>query len=218
MKVVVLTGAGISAESGIPTYRDRGGRWDNYDVNKTSTSEALIKNRAEVIEFYNMIRSDMCDKLPNAAHLALVELEKYHEVTIVTQNIDNLHEAAGSSNVLHVHGQIFEKRHGGEVRFDKGSIDPASNWRPNVVLFGEDLMVQEPVMDALMSADIFVSVGTSGSVYPVASYVDRVNNLNKAQTVEINPNSTANSHKFERKIRAVGTIGVVEYVRELCDV
>jgi len=183
-KLVVLSGAGISAESGISTFRDNGGLWDNFRIEDVATPEAWQRNQELVLDFYNQRRKQAADVKPNAAHYALVELEKHFDVTIITQNVDNLHEIAGSSNVIHLHGELFKSRStknpelvyemsGWELK--TGDVcELGSQLRPHIVWFGEEVPMMEIAMDVTEQADIFVVVGTSLAVYPAAGLVHYV--------------------------------------------
>ncbi|MFN4235236.1 MAG: SIR2 family NAD-dependent protein deacylase [Bacteroidia bacterium] len=180
-KIVVFTGAGISAESGIKTFRDSNGLWEEYDISEVATPEAWFKNPALVLDFYNKRRKQVMEAQPNAAHLALVKLEKYFDVQIITQNIDDLHERAGSKNVLHLHGEIMKAR---STASDK-LIYPVKNGvismgekcekgfqlRPHVVWFGEEVPNMEIAYEIASKADIFITIGTSLSVYPAAGLI-----------------------------------------------
>lgn len=179
--IVILTGAGISADSGIATFRDSDGLWANYRVEDVCTPEALACNREKVIEFYNIRRKELLEKEPNAAHIALSELENYTDVRIVTQNIDDLHERAGSSHVLHLHGELRKLRssrnetatvdiEGWEQKLDARHPD-GSLLRPFVVFFGESVPMLEDAVRIVEQADILVIVGTSLNVYPAAGLV-----------------------------------------------
>lgn len=180
-KLVVLTGAGISAESGLKTFRDADGLWEGYDINEVATATAWRKNPALVQEFYNMRRKNVREAQPNKAHYILAELEKDFLVTIVTQNIDDLHERAGSTNVLHLHGEILKMRSTGNETLvypiegdiqmgDKG--DDGAQLRPHIVWFEEPVPMIEPAIEIVKSADIFLIVGTSLVVYPAAGLVN----------------------------------------------
>lgn len=184
MNIVVLTGAGISAESGIRTFRDSNGLWEGHDVMEVASPQGWHKNKEVVLEFYNQRRKQALNADPNAGHLALANLEKDHEVTIITQNVDNLHEKAGSSNVLHIHGELFKSRStvdenliyemdGWELKLgDK--CEKGSQLRPNIVWFGEMVPLIEPAAAIAGNADVFLVVGTSLVVYPAASLIDFV--------------------------------------------
>lgn len=183
-KLVVLSGAGVSAESGISTFRDNGGLWDNHRIEDVATPEAWRKNQELVLDFYNQRRKTAASVKPNAAHLALAALEKDYEVTIITQNVDNLHELAGSSQVLHLHGELFKSRStknpdlvynmtGWELK--KGDLcELGSQLRPHIVWFGEEVPMMEKAVEIAENADIFVVIGTSLAVYPAAGLVNYV--------------------------------------------
>ena len=177
-KLVVLTGAGISAESGLKTFRDSDGLWEGYDVTEVATPRGWRKNPQLVLDFYNERRKNVAEAKPNAAHYGLAELEKDFDVTIITQNIDDLHERAGSTNVLHLHGEIFKMRSVDdentvyEIRGDinVGDLtDDGSQLRPYIVWFEEPVPMMEKAAALLHDCDYFVVVGTSLQVYPAAS-------------------------------------------------
>jgi NAD-dependent deacetylase len=181
-KLVVFTGAGISAESGIKTFRDSGGLWEEYDINEVATPQAWEKNKTLVLDFYNKRRKQVLESKPNEAHLALVELEKKYDVHIITQNIDDLHERAGSKKVLHLHGEIIKSRStidpsliytikGAELKMgDK--CEKGSQLRPHIVWFGEMVPMMDNAYAIAETADIFMVVGTSMAVYPAAGIID----------------------------------------------
>lgn len=184
MKLVVLTGAGISAESGLATFRDSGGLWEGYRVEEVATPEAWRKNPELVLDFYNQRRRSAINAKPNRGHEILAELEKHFEVTIVTQNVDNLHERAGSSKVIHLHGSLFESRStrnpalvypiaGSELNLGDW-CELGSQLRPNIVWFGEAVPLMEQAVQLVMGAEIFLVVGTSLVVYPAASLIGYV--------------------------------------------
>jgi len=180
-KIVVLTGAGISAESGLKTFRDSDGLWEGYNIEDVATPRAWRKDPKLVLEFYNYRRKNVLEAQPNAAHYGLAELEKDFNVMIITQNIDDLHERAGSTNVLHLHGEIFKMRSvdNEELIFDiRGDIhlgDKATDGaqlRPHIVWFGEAVPMIEKAAAVLQGCDYFVIVGTSLQVYPAASLLN----------------------------------------------
>jgi NAD-dependent deacetylase len=180
-KLVVLTGAGISAESGLKTFRDSDGLWEGYDVTEVATPRAWKRDPKLVLEFYNMRRKNVADAQPNAAHYGLAELEKDFDVTIITQNIDDLHERAGSTNILHLHGEIFKMRSEADEEriYDcRGDIklgdcdDKGVQLRPHIVWFEEPVPMIEKAVEITRSAEIFVVVGTSLVVYPAAGLVN----------------------------------------------
>lgn len=182
-KLVVLTGAGISAESGLRTFRDSDGLWEGYNIEDVATPRAWHRNPQLVLDFYNMRRKNVLDAQPNAAHIGLAELEKHYDVSIVTQNIDDLHERAGSTNVLHLHGEILKMRSVknefnvypitgdislGDVADDGGQL------RPHIVWFEEPVPLIPHAASIMQQADVFVLIGTSLVVYPAAGLVDYI--------------------------------------------
>lgn len=183
-KLVVLSGAGISAESGINTFRDSGGLWENHRVEDVATPEAWKRNPDLVLEFYNQRRKQALAVKPNAAHYALVALEKKYDVQIITQNVDNLHEVAGSKNVLHLHGELFKSQSTknpslvyemSSWELKKGDLcELGSQLRPHIVWFGEAVPMMDKAIDITETADIFVVIGTSLAVYPAAGLVHYV--------------------------------------------
>lgn len=182
--IVVLSGAGISADSGLATFRDSGGLWENHDITEIASIEGWYRNKEKVLEFYNKRREQLFKVDPNPGHFAIANLEDEFDVTVVTQNVDNLHERAGSTNVLHLHGLLSEARSEKDPDLiteigskpiklgDKAS--DGSQLRPNVVWFGEPVPMIEQAAEAVMNADIFIVVGTSLAVYPAASLVHYV--------------------------------------------
>lgn len=180
-KLVVLTGAGISAESGLKTFRDSDGLWEGYNVYEVATPRGFVANPALVLDFYNMRRKDVAAAKPNAAHMGLAALEEYFEVTIITQNIDDLHERGGSSNIVHLHGQIFEMKsvkNDGKVYTITGDIlvgdvdENGHQLRPNIVWFEEPVPMIEIAAHITSMADILVVIGTSLQVYPAAGLLN----------------------------------------------
>lgn len=181
-KLVVLSGAGISAESGLKTFRDGDGLWEGYDIEEVATPHAWKKNPSLVLDFYNYRRREVAKAEPNAAHIGLAELEKDFDVTIITQNIDDLHERAGSTNIVHLHGEIFKMRseYDEDVIYDiRGDIllgDKASHddeqLRPHIVWFEEPVPMIERAVMITRRADIFVVIGTSLNVYPAAGLLN----------------------------------------------
>ena len=181
-KLVVLTGSGISAESGLKTFRDSGGLWENYDVMEVASIDGWYKNKELVLQFYNERRAQLETAKPNRGHIALQELEKHFKVQIVTQNVDNLHEQAGSKNILHLHGELTKVRSTADntLIYDIGSkpihlgdtCDKGHQLRPHIVWFGEAVPAIEEAADMVLNADILVIIGTSLAVYPAAGLVD----------------------------------------------
>ena len=195
-KIIVLSGAGISAESGIKTFRDSDGLWEGHDVMDVATPQGWRKNQSLVLDFYNQRRKQALTVEPNAAHYALVELEKYFDVTIITQNVDNLHERAGSSKVIHLHGELFKTR----STFDESLIYDMQGWelkqgdkcekgsqlRPHIVWFGEEVPMMDTAIKHARQADVFIVVGTSLVVYPAAGLVDYAPATSKVYVVDQN--------------------------------
>ena len=180
-KLVVLSGAGISAESGIKTFRDSDGLWEGHNVLDVATPEGLFKNPTLVLDFYNQRRKQLHEVLPNEGHLILAELEAEFEVHIITQNVDNLHEKAGSSNVLHLHGELLKVRSNKDKNYILdwetdlilGDLDKNGNQlRPHIVWFGEDVPALDNAIHLVKKADILIIIGTSLQVYPAASLMN----------------------------------------------
>ncbi len=179
-KIVVLTGAGMSAESGLKTFRESDGLWEEYNIEEVCTPEALRKKPALVLEFYNKRREQLLQASPNQGHLDLVKLEKNYDVQIITQNVDNLHEQAGSTKVLHLHGELMKARSTGDESLiydlDKDNYtikigdrcEKGYQLRPHIVFFGEAVPMIEKAADICSTADILVIIGTSMNVYPAA--------------------------------------------------
>lgn len=183
-KLIILTGAGISAESGLKTFRDSDGLWENYRIEDVATPEAWRRNPALVQEFYNQRRKGVLEAQPNAAHYALAQLEQDFDVHIITQNIDNLHERAGSTQVMHLHGIITQARsskderllypvEGWELKMGE-TCEKGSQLRPHIVWFGEDVPMIEPAAALCAQADVFILIGTSLNVYPAAGLINYV--------------------------------------------
>lgn len=180
-KIVVLTGSGISRDSGLATFRESGGLWENHSIEEVASIDGWFKNKEKVLSFYNARRKQASLAKPNPGHEALADLEHFFDVTIITQNVDDLHEQAGSKNVVHLHGLLREAKSekDGSIIIDIGSnnIHPGdvaadgAQLRPNVVWFGEPVPAMQEVPDIVMGADLFIVTGTSLAVYPAASLV-----------------------------------------------
>lgn len=217
-KLVVLTGAGISAESGLKTFRDSGGLWENHSIEDVATPEGWRKNPALVLQFYNDRRAKAYDATPNAGHLALAELEKYFEVNIITQNVDNLHEKAGSTSVLHLHGELTKVRSiknshlitdiGGNAIEIGDLAEDGHQLRPHIVWFGEAVPMIEPATDIAMNADIFMVVGTSLQVYPAAGLINYVNKTVPKFIVDPHIPEASSNYKNISFITETATVGV----------
>ena len=201
-KLVVSTGAGISAESGITTFRDAGGLWENYPVMEVASADGFRRNPALVHDFYNARRKDLITKQPNAAHRALVELEKDYDVWVITQNVDDLHERAGSSHVLHLHGELMKIRSVSDPDYiesldiDHLTTTPETRgrngdlMRPHIVFFQEPVPNIEKAVELTAEADIFVVIGTSLNVYPAAGLLHYVRRGVPVYYIDPNPAPT----------------------------
>lgn len=210
--IVVLTGAGMSAESGIATFRDSGGLWEQYKVEDVATPEGFAKNPELVLKFYNQRRKDAAKAIPNDGHIGLAEMEKDYKVSIITQNVDDLHERAGSTNVLHLHGELMKVRSTKspdlvyELTSDKLEInigdkaEDGAQLRPHIVWFGEAVPLMERAMDIVGAADILVIIGTSLNVYPAASLINFVKRGTSIYLIDPNlVNITRSDIHFVRK-------------------
>lgn len=223
-KVVVLTGAGISAESGLKTFRDAGGLWEGYNVYDVATPEAWQRNPVLVQQFYNERRKSVMAAVPNEAHIALVKLEQEYDVTIITQNIDDLHERAGSTNIVHLHGIITKSQsdkrpdltyeiRGWELKMGE-FCELGSQLRPHVVWFGEAVPMIENAAQICCDADIFIVIGTSLQVYPAAGLIDLV--PQNALKFIVDMNETSVSQDVE-KIIDPASVGVPKLVQRLLE-
>lgn len=227
--IVVLTGAGISAASGIRTFRASDGLWENHRIEDVATPEAFTRNPALVHKFYNDRRAQLCsgDVHPNAAHHALAEFERqFHgDFLLVTQNIDDLHERAGSAAVLHMHGELLKARcqHCDALHEWRGQLSVETSapccqvtgsLRPHVVWFGEMPLGMARIEESLANCDLFVAIGTSGQVYPAAGFCDLAR-ARGAHTVEINLEATAGSHRFAEHIAGPACDTVPEFFDRL---
>jgi NAD-dependent deacetylase len=225
--IVILTGAGLSAESGLATFRDKGGIWAKHRIEDVATPEAFARDAARVQAFYNTRRANMRDAKPNAAHAAIARLEAQHagRVLVVTQNIDALHEAAGSRNLIHMHGELLKAwclACDARVPWTSDITGHAActrckvsgRLRPDVVWFGEMPYHMEMIEAALAQADLFVSIGTSGSVYPAAGFVAAAGSAG-AETVELNLEPSEGARMFDRAIHGPATTVVPAFVADL---
>ena len=203
-KLVVLTGSGISAESGLQTFRDHGGLWAGHRVEDVATPEAFDRHPQQVLDFYNQLRRQMQTTQPNAAHKALVRLEEFYQVNIITQNVDDLHERAGSSNVLHLHGELLKAR---------SSVD-GNAMRPFIVWFGEAVPLLDEAIELTRQADILIVIGTSLQVYPAASLLQFVGVNAEVFLVDPKPPQNLNSVQI---IRANAQSGVTSLVQSLIE-
>jgi NAD-dependent deacetylase len=225
--IVILTGAGLSAESGVPTFRDKTGIWAQYDYRDVATPQGFAKDPRRVHEFYNMRRHAHADIKPNAAHVALARLEREYagNVTVVTQNVDALHEEAGARNLIHMHGEIFQalcdscrarRRWTEDLSIDLAcpTCGHKGGMRPDVVWFGEMPYHMERIARLLAEADLFMSIGTSRNVYPAAGFVATAA-ANGARTVELNLEPSEGASLFDEAIHGPATLVVPAYVDRL---
>lgn len=228
--IVILTGAGISAESGIKTFRDTGGLWEDHNIEDVASPEGFARNPELVHKFYNLRRAALNDVQPNAAHFALARLEtelkkKGGRVTIVTQNVDDLHERAGSTNLIHMHGELMSLlcrlcRHRwrmGEDSYVKSECPACGEKggpRPDIVWFGEMPYFMSEIERAIVSCDMFVSIGTSGAVYPAAGFVQMARTIGK-KTLELNLERSEGSHYFHKTRLGKASLIVPQWVEKV---
>jgi len=217
-KIVVLTGAGISAESGISTFRDSNGLWENHDIMEVASPQGWMNNPGLVLNFYNLRRRQLKEVEPNPAHHFLKDLEEEYEVVVITQNVDDLHERAGSSNIIHLHGELLKARseenedlildwpediHLGDLAEDGAQL------RPHIVWFGEMVPMLERAVEEVVNADIMLVIGTSLQVYPAASLIDYIEYGKPVYVID--PNSvTVPNNPHIKIIRKTATEGVKE--------
>jgi NAD-dependent deacetylase len=225
-KLVVLSGAGISAESGLATFRGSEGLWEGHRVEDVATPEAWRRNPEMVLEFYNQRRKQGLVAKPNKAHLLVKELEKDYNVVVITQNVDNLHEQAKSKNIIHLHGQLFQSRStkneeavfemtGWELKLGDKAPD-GSQLRPNIVWFGESVPMMENAVDEVSTADVLLVVGTSLQVYPAASLVDYVPRACKIMVIDpgaVQISTKKNVH-YIQKVATSGMEEAMEILKE----
>ncbi|MBK9105045.1 MAG: NAD-dependent deacylase [Saprospiraceae bacterium] len=225
-KIVILTGAGISAESGIRTFRDAGGLWEGYKIEDVATPEAWRRNPEMVLRFYNERRKQLLEVSPNDGHNSLTLLEQYHDTIVITQNVDDLHERAGSKKVIHLHGELLKKR---SSKYDDliypcmediqiGDLcERGFQLRPHIVWFGEMVPMLETAIDAITDASIVLVIGSSMQVYPAASLVAYA--PPQAEIYYIDPNPKLNYELSRRPglqiIPKVASVGVKEIVEKI---
>jgi NAD-dependent deacetylase len=221
--LAVLTGAGISAESGLKTFRDNDGLWMGYNVYEVATPEGYKKNPGLVLDFYNRRRREATAALPNAAHKGIAGLQQHYNVTVITQNIDDLHERAGSKNVLHLHGEIFKMRGEKDTNtfyeitgdINVGDMAPdKTQFRPHVVWFNEQVPMIEEARIVMSRTDIFILAGTSLQVYPAAGLIDYLPADVAKYIIDTNPPHIPPHHNFH-VIKKSATEGVAELVKKL---
>ena len=223
-KIVVLTGAGISAESGLKTFRDSNGLWENHKIEDVATPQAWKADPEMVLEFYNQRRLQASVAVPNQAHFSLANLEDCFSVTIVTQNVDDLHERAGSSEVIHLHGELTKARssknssliyHINEKRIEIGDLcDDGHQLRPHIVWFGEEVPLISEVIPYFQRADIIIVIGTSLSVYPASGLVDYISSNADCYYIDPNAKENMNNINFELISKKAET-GIKELVDKL---
>ncbi len=222
-QIVVLSGAGISAESGLKTFRDSDGLWMGHNIEDVATPRAFKKNPQMVLDFYNMRRRDVAEANPNKAHYAIAELEKDFNVSIITQNIDDLHERAGSTNVIHLHGEIFKMRSSNDesiihpitTDIQLGELAPdGSQWRPHIVWFEEPVPLIEDAALIMGIADIFLLIGTSLQVYPAAGLIHYVADETPKNIID-KKTPPIGALKNVKIIEASATVGIEEFVKGL---
>ena len=226
-KLVVLTGAGISAESGIKTFRDAGGLWEGHDVMEVASIEGWYNNYPLVLDFYNQRRKQLLNSEPNMGHMILKELERYFDVCIITQNVDDLHERAGSKNVLHLHGELLKSRSSSnptlqfECKSDilLGDLAPdGSQLRPNIVWFGEAIYFYDVAMDLVRQADVILIIGTSMHVYPAAGLVGFASRNSKIFYIDPNPSVSFELGSLMAQLTIIqekATVGITSFMQKL---
>lgn len=222
--IVILTGAGISAESGISTFRDAGGLWEGHDIMDVASPQGWAKNKELVLDFYNIRRRQLFEVEPNAGHKALVKLEAKFNVHIITQNVDDLHERAGSSQVMHLHGELRKVRstldpklvYDWEGDLNLGDkCEKGAQLRPHIVWFGEDVPLIEPAAKLASQADIFIIVGTSMQVYPAAGLIQYVAYDKPKYYIDPKPAESYAAQKHINIIATSATEGVPKLVEDL---
>ena len=220
-EIFILTGAGISKESGLDTFRDNDGLWNNHRVEDVATPEAFTRNPSLVYDFYNNRRRELNNGTkPNKAHLELVELEKTLKINVITQNIDNLHEIAGSSSIIYIHGELNKARcikNETHICYWINDLDETHQcsdcgfqMRPHICWFGEMPFQMDEIHQKAKQSDLFVSIGTSGEVYPAAGFVSMFKEMNKP-TVELNLEPSRNQDQFDFAIHKPATVAVEEF-------
>ena len=225
--IVFLTGAGISAESGLATFRGANGLWNNHNVQEVASIEGYVKNPELVLNFYNELRPEILKAKPNHAHLAITELQKKYpaHISVITQNIDTLHEQAGNENVYHIHGQFdqYTCLNCGEIFHNLENITTQTpcpccrvkgRLKPNIVFFGEMLLYMDKVEELLENCDLFISIGTSGTVFPAASFV-QLAKRNGADTYEFTLEETSNNFYFDHHMIGKAGENLPVFIEEL---
>lgn len=225
--LVVLTGAGVSAESGISTFRDSNGLWEGHDILEVASLQGFYNNPKLVLDFYNKRRQQLKNVKPNKAHYNLVELEKYYNVSIITQNVDDLHERAGSENIIHLHGELLKVRsitdeneiYNWNKDLFLGDLSPNGNQlRPHIVWFGEDVPNFDMAVEIILKADIIIVIGTSMQVYPAASLLNYTKKNVKIYFIDPKPNVNKSDYKdliIISKVATIGTDILIEKLKKL---
>lgn len=222
--IVILTGAGISAESGIKTFRDSGGLWEGHDVMEVASPIGWEQNQGLVLDFYNKRRAQLFEVAPNSGHKALVELEKHFKVDIVTQNVDDLHERAGSSQVTHLHGELLKVRstineqlvYDWTTDLNKGDLCVEnSQLRPHIVWFGEEVPKLNEAIKIIKKADVLIIIGTSMQVYPAAHLVHYIEENIPIYFIDPKPSINSNNFKNITVIAEKASVGVPKLVKKL---
>ncbi|MBT2161048.1 SIR2 family NAD-dependent protein deacylase [Zobellia barbeyronii] len=225
-RITVLTGAGISAESGINTFRDAGGLWEGHDVMDVASPEGFARNPKLVLDFYNQRRRQLPEVLPNEAHKALFKLEEFYDVTIVTQNVDDLHERAGSTNLIHIHGELLKARSTKNenviITWSKDLnlgdyCEKGHQLRPHIVWFGEAVPLLEQAAIATQNADIVIIIGTSMQVYPAASLIDYTQSGVPIYFIDPQPSVSENNYENLSIIAKTAVEGLPNLVTELTE-
>jgi NAD-dependent deacetylase len=226
--IVILTGAGISAESGVPTFRASDGLWEGHRIEDVATPQAYARDPETVLNFYNQRRAALKKVQPNDAHYALAELERRFQgaFTLITQNVDDLHERAGTKNIIHMHGELL-KIHCARCTCIEIWDQPQTlsdscracgevgRMRPDIVWFGEIPYQMDRINEALQACDLFIVIGTSAQVYPAAGFIASVRYLNRAHTVELNLDSTQCSQRFHESKLGRATQLVPEFIKDI---
>tara|TARA_Y100000780_G_scaffold232581_1_gene267316 strand:- start:8928 stop:9629 length:702 start_codon:yes stop_codon:yes gene_type:complete len=217
--IVFLTGAGVSQESGIKTFRDQNGLWENHSIEEVATPEAYERDPALVHRFYNLRRAQLKEVDPNPAHKAIGHLSQYENfnISVITQNVDDLHERGGVTKVLHMHGELRKIRHNhtGEIRYFEGQVEESEFkiWRPDIVWFGEAIKCSEHIPEVISQADLYIAVGTSSQVYPAAGLVSMAS-AQGIPTVEINLERTNMSSSYNTTLLGKAGEIVPEFIEK----
>jgi NAD-dependent deacetylase len=218
MRITILTGAGISQESGLKTFRDQNGLWENHDITEVANFDSYQRDPELVHRFYNLRREQLKEVEPNAAHFALAKLEDHFDTMIITQNVDDLHERAGSKNILHMHGELRKIRdinsHEITEFHDSVKKEDFSKVRPHIVWFGEMIMHADEIQDRLVKTDLFLSIGTSSQVYPAAQFFQFVKQIG-GKCVELNYEETQMTAMYDEGHLGKATEVVPKFVEKL---